>query len=111
MPVFRFRNDSDIVPHLPIGLVFRHLSQLQLIDGAGHLHRGVPSPFEGLLDHGAQLISARGALSMQAALRSPEALQSPAAGVLADHAPLNLQHPRLESLRLRSRIEPINDRV
>jgi triacylglycerol lipase len=88
-PVFRFRNDSDIVPHLPIGLLFRHLPQLQFIDGAGHLHRDVPSPLEALLDHGAQRMSIKKARSMQAALRSQVALEVPLPGFLADHAPLN----------------------
>ena len=89
VPVFRFRNDSDIVPHLPIGLLFRHLPQLQFIDGAGHLHHDVPAPLEALLDHGAQLISAKEARNIQAAMRGQVALQLPLPGFLADHAPLN----------------------
>ena len=67
VPVFRFRNDSDIVPHLPLGLVFRHVGHLQFIDGAGHLHRDLTSAMEVMLDPGAHFISARDALSMQAA--------------------------------------------
>jgi hypothetical protein len=89
VPVFRFRNDADIVPHLPLGLVFRHLPRLHFIDGAGHLHRAVPAPLEALLDRGAQLISPNDSLDLQAAIRGDEALQLPLPGFLADHAPIN----------------------
>ena len=59
VPVFRIRNDSDIVPHLPLGLVFRHVGQLQFLDGAGHLHSNVAPAAESMLDPGAHIISAR----------------------------------------------------
>src|SRR2546427_14734 len=36
--VWRFRNNSDIVTHVPIGIVFRHVGALEFIDGAGHAH-------------------------------------------------------------------------
>jgi triacylglycerol lipase len=89
VPVFRFRNDSDIVPHLPLGLVFRHLGHLQFIDGAGHLHRDLTSAMEVMLDPGAHFISPRDALSMQTLIRSGSKAELPVAPFLADHAPIN----------------------
>jgi hypothetical protein len=89
IPVFRFRNDSDIVPHLPLGLVFDHVGKLQFIDGAGHLHSSVPSPVEAMLDHGAHIVSARDALTMKGLIRTGGAFALPVPGLLADHAPIN----------------------
>lgn len=89
VPVFRLRNDSDLVPHLPLGLVFRHVGHLQFIDGAGHLHRNLTSTSEVLLDPGAHLISARDALMMQGMLQNRSACELPLPGFLADHAPIN----------------------
>jgi hypothetical protein len=89
VPVFRFRNDSDLVPHLPLGLIFRHAGRLQFIDGAGHLHRDVASELERLLDPGAHSVSARQAVALRAALRSSRDVGLPLPGFLADHAPIN----------------------
>jgi hypothetical protein len=89
VPVFRFRNDSDIVPHLPLGLVFRHVGRLQFIDGAGYLHRDLTSAMEGLLDPGAHLLSAKEAMTLQGAMQTGGALELPLPGFLADHAPIN----------------------
>lgn len=89
VPVFRFRNDSDIVPHLPLGLVFRHVGHLQFIDGAGHLHRNLTSAMELMLDPAAHLLSSRDVLTIQGMLRSSEAFDMPLPGFLADHAPIN----------------------
>jgi triacylglycerol lipase len=89
VPIFRFQNDSDIVPHLPLGLVFRHVGHLQFIDGAGHLHRDLPSAMEALLDPGVHSISAKEALAMQGLMRTGSAFDLPVPGFLADHAPIN----------------------
>ena len=89
VPVFRFRNDSDLVPHLPLGLLFRHVGQLQFIDGAGHLHRDLTLAMEMMLDPGAHLISAKESLTMQAQIRGGRGFELPVAGFLADHAPIN----------------------
>jgi hypothetical protein len=88
VPVFRFRNDSDIVPQLPLGLVFHHLPHLQFIDGAGHLHSDVAPPLEALMDPG-HLMSAKDALTMKSLVRGKDAAQMPVPGFLADHAPIN----------------------
>ena len=87
VPVFRFRNDSDLVPHLPLGLLFRHVGELQLIDGAGHLHRDLARSTEMTLDPGARSLSPKDALAMQAQIRGGADLPVP--GFLADHAPIN----------------------
>ncbi len=89
VPFFRFRNDSDIVPHLPLGLLFRHAGTLEFIDGAGHLHRNLERTVELLLDPGAHLLSAREALTMREVIRPGPAKDFPLPGFLADHAPIN----------------------
>jgi triacylglycerol lipase len=89
VPIYRFRNDSDIVPHLPLGLLFRHVGHLQFIDGAGHLHRNLTKTMEVMLDSAANMISAREAMTIRQLLRSAEGLELPLAGFLADHAPIN----------------------
>jgi triacylglycerol lipase len=84
VPFYRFRNDADIVPHLPLGLVFRHVGQQQFIDGAGYLHRNlIKTP--GMLSPAAHLVSLRDALL---AVES-DSLELPVAPFLADHAPIN----------------------
>lgn len=88
-PVFRFRNDSDLVPHLPLGLVFHHLGHLQFIDGAGHLHRNLTPEQERTLDAGAGLISLRETLKMRGLVPTRSTFELPVAPFLADHAPIN----------------------
>ena len=70
MPVFRFRNDSDIVPHVPLGIVFRHVGELAFIDGAGHLHRNLTTTMKAMLDPGVPLMSAREARTIQQLMRT-----------------------------------------
>ena len=89
VPVFRFRNDSDIVPHIPLGLVFHHVGRLQFIDGAGHLHPNLARTMEAMLDPGAHLLSAKEAMTLKGTLRTGEAVEFPLPGFLADHAPIN----------------------
>jgi alpha-beta hydrolase superfamily lysophospholipase len=89
VPVFRFRNDSDLVPHLPLGLVFRHVGQLQFFDGGGHIHRDLTSVMEAILDPGAHLMSVKEALTMKEFMRTGHAFDLPLPGFLADHAPIN----------------------
>ncbi|HTI44450.1 MAG TPA: lipase family protein [Vicinamibacterales bacterium] len=85
--VFRFQNDSDLVTHVPLGLVFQHVGALQFIDGSGHLHANV--------DHRTQLLLEVGAAMSPVAAHSVGGLlkQSgpdvPLPGFLADHAPIN----------------------
>ena len=89
MPVYRFRNDSDIVPHLPLGLLFRHVGRLQFIDGAGRLHRNLTSTRELMLDPGAHLLSAKDAMMLRGVMRTEHEVDLPLPGFLADHAPIN----------------------
>ena len=84
--MFRFQNDSDLVTHVPLGLVFRHVGSLQFIDGGGHLHANV--------DRGRQLLLRAGAMSPSDAHGILGILQQdghdlPLPGFLADHAPIN----------------------
>ncbi len=89
VPIYRFRNDSDLVPHLPIGLVFRHVGKLQFLDAGGHLHRDLPASQELLVDLGAHLISVREAATLKAMMQPGAASGLPVPGLLADHAPIN----------------------
>lgn len=89
VPIYRFRNDSDIVPHLPLGLLFRHTGHLQFIDGAGHLHRNLTKTQEAMLDPAASVLSVREAMTLRQAVGSSESLELPVPGILADHAPIN----------------------
>jgi triacylglycerol lipase len=89
VPMFRFRNDSDIVPHIPLGLLFRHVGGLQFIDGAGHLHSNLSSEIELLLDPGVRLLSATEAMTLRAVMQTGGPLELPLPGFLADHAPIN----------------------
>ena len=87
VPIYRFRNDSDIVPRLPLGFV--HVGHLQFIDGAGHLHRNLTKTLEAMLDPAAKMISAREAMTVRQVVGSGEGLELPLVGFLADHAPIN----------------------
>jgi triacylglycerol lipase len=89
VPVFRFRNDSDIVPHLPLGLLFRHVGRLQFIDGAGYFHPNLTSAMELFLDPGAHLLSAKEAMTLRGVIQTGKTLELPLPGFLADHAPIN----------------------
>jgi hypothetical protein len=89
VPVFRFRNDSDIVPHLPLGLLFRHVGTLQFIDGAGYLHRNLTSVMELLLQPGVHHLSAQEAMTLRELMQAGKTLELPLPGFLADHAPIN----------------------
>ena len=85
--VFRFQNDSDLVTHVPLGLVFHHVGALQFIDGGGHLHQNVARQGQLLLRMGAAL-SPIAAHNMSGLLHDG-ADDLPLPGFLADHAPIN----------------------
>lgn len=89
VPMFRFRNDSDIVPHFPLGFLFRHVGALQFIDAAGYLHRNLTSMMELLLEPGVHQLSGLEATKLREGMQTGEALQLPLPGFLADHAPIN----------------------
>lgn len=83
VPLYRFRNDTDVVPHLPIGLVFDHVGHLEFIDGGGHLHQDVPADAEEGLD------LPRGMLLAGGFIRRQTNFDLPVVGFIADHAPVN----------------------
>jgi triacylglycerol lipase len=85
--VFRFQNDSDLVTHVPLGLVFHHVGALQFVDGSGRLHRHVDRRGQLLLRAGAAL-SPMAAHSLSGLLHEG-ADDLPLPGFLADHAPIN----------------------
>lgn len=89
VPVYRFRNDSDIVPHLPPPGLYEHLGRLQFIDGAGHLHRDVPPEGEEGLDLQGGFSLVEGALALGARAQRLTAFDLPLPGFIADHAPIN----------------------
>jgi hypothetical protein len=88
VPTWRFRNNTDVVTHVPLGLVFRHVGRLQFIDAGGVLHRDVPASQELLLQFGATHLSAGEAHSL-AELLQLSGPKMPVPGFLADHAPIN----------------------
>jgi hypothetical protein len=69
--------------------VFRHIGQLQFIDGAGHLHRNLTLARELMLDPGAHLLSAKEAMTLKGVMGTGDELEVPLPGFLADHAPIN----------------------
>ena len=85
--VFRFQNDSDLVTHVPFGLVFQHVGALQFIDGSGHLHANVDRRAQLLLEAAAGM-SPIVAQSV-AGLLKESGPDAPLPGFLADHAPIN----------------------
>jgi len=88
VPHWRFRNNIDVVTHVPLGLVFRHTGMLEFIDGAGHFHKNVDPQTELLLNAANVQLSIAAAENLQMMLRvaGPMALLP---GLLADHAPIN----------------------
>jgi triacylglycerol lipase len=88
VPVFRFRNNSDIVTNVPLGLVFRHVGALQHIDSGGHLHEHVQPSEELILKAGAIHLPAGESRALSGLLRTSQPT-IPLPGFLADHAPVN----------------------
>jgi hypothetical protein len=87
-PLWRFRNDSDIVTHVPLGLVFRHAGVLALVDAAGHFHAD-PSPAEEALFEAATARFSAGDAQHVSALVGGAEPHMRLPGILADHAPIN----------------------
>lgn len=86
--VWRFRNNSDLVTHVPLGLVFRHAGALALIDASGRFHAD-PSPTEEALFDAA---STRFSVADAQHLASLFSIAEPdihVPGPFADHAPIN----------------------
>lgn len=87
-PVWRLRNNSDLVTHVPLGLVFRHVGELEFIDAAGHAHLAVGGTDKLFLEATTIHLSPGEAHTMSRLLHlSGGGLPVP--GFLADHAPIN----------------------
>ncbi len=86
-PVWRFKNNSDLVTNIPLGLVFRHVGTTALIDGGGHW-REMATADEGILEASVPRLSADNAHTL-ATLLSGAAPGATLPGFLADHAPVN----------------------
>src|SRR5262245_35167014 len=82
-PLYRFQNNTDLVTHLPVGLIYRHVGHKRFIDTGGHLHRD---------ESALHLLSALDPVLMKPiveTLRDPSQRVGIVSGVLADHAPIN----------------------
>jgi len=89
-PVWRFRNNSDLVTHVPLGLVFRHAGVLALIDSAGAFHADPSREEEALLEAATTRLSATEAHSVSSLLSLARGIANVhLPGPLADHAPIN----------------------
>jgi triacylglycerol lipase len=86
--VRRFRNNSDLVTHVPLGLVFRHVGELELIDAAGHAHLGMRGTDKLFLETMTVHLSPAEAHTMSRLLQMSGG-GTPLPGFLADHAPIN----------------------
>ena len=86
--VRRFRNNSDLVTHVPLGLVFRHVGELELIDAAGHAHLGLGGTDKLFLETMTVHLSPAEAHTMSRLLQMSGG-GTPLPGFLADHAPIN----------------------
>jgi hypothetical protein len=86
--VRRFRNNSDLVTHVPLGLVFRHVGELEFIDAAGHFHPGVDGNEKLFLEAMTVHLSPGEAHTMSRLMKM-SAGSAPLPGFLADHAPIN----------------------
>jgi hypothetical protein len=85
---WRFRNNSDLVTHVPIGLVFRHIGHLEFIDGGGHWHQEPNEVAQSFLELAAPRLSPGEAHALSTVL-SFSSGGVPLPGILADHAPIN----------------------
>ena len=98
VPVYRFRNNTDLVTHVPLGLVFHHVGRLQFIDSGGSIHSDVGPVDELLLNAGALQLSADQAHNLAALMRRGRTGRS-APGLSRRACPDQLRHPDLERLR------------
>jgi triacylglycerol lipase len=84
IPVYRVRNNSDVVTDVPHELLLTHVGQLEFIDNNGHLHQDSRDHVDlvhRLLNTEASLVS-----SLKTQLHVPGILVP---GPVADHAPIN----------------------
>ena len=87
-PVWRIRNNSDVVTNVPLGLVFRHAGALALVDATGHWHADPSRTEEALFEASTTGFSSHQAHHVGSLLHTaPGGVPLP--GPLADHAPIN----------------------
>jgi hypothetical protein len=82
-PLFRFQNNTDLVTHLPIGLIYEHVGEREFIDAGGHVHRHLAMP-DWLIPVDPRVIGQLRHL-LTGRLNALPAVP----GFLADHAPVN----------------------
>ena len=87
-PVRRFRNNSDLVTHVPLGLVFHHVGELEFIDAAGHAHLAMGGTDKLFLEATTVRLSPGEAHTMSRLLQMSGG-GTPLPGFVADHAPIN----------------------
>jgi len=87
VPVWRFRHNADLVTHVPIGFVFRHVGRLQFIDSNGHFHRNQTRLEELTINMGSAGPSKARMRRLAEQLRAEPFGAVP--GFFADHAPVN----------------------
>ena len=83
-PVFRVRNNNDIVTDLPAEVLFTHAGALEFIDNNGCLHTArheQTGATDRMIDPGGALVG-----SLKTQCRVPDMI---APGLVADHAPIN----------------------
>lgn len=87
-PVWRFRNNSDVVTHVPLGFRYQDAGALEFIDGAGAWHPDVSRKDELLFRAVTIIPTSIDAHRISSVLQLHEdGLVLP--GFLADHAPVN----------------------
>jgi hypothetical protein len=86
--VQRFRNSSDIVTHVPIGIVFRHVGELQFIDAAGHAHLNLGGTDKLFLEATTLHLSPNEGHTMSRMMHMSGGA-APLPSFIADHAPIN----------------------
>jgi len=86
--VRRFRNNSDLVTHVPLGLVFHHVGDLEFIDAAGHVHLAMHGTDKLFVEAMTIRLAAGEAHTMSRLLKMSGG-GTPLPGFIADHAPIN----------------------
>ena len=84
----RFRNNSDLVTHVPLGLVFRHVGELEFIDAAGYAHLAMGGTDKLFIEAMTIRLAAGEAHTMSRILKMSGG-GTPLPGFIADHAPIN----------------------
>lgn len=82
-PIVRFQNNTDLVTHVPLGLLYHHVGARAFIDAGGHLHRHLSLP-DWLVPADPQALR-----RLVTSLKDRQSRPPVVPGFLADHAPVN----------------------